>query len=145
MQLPPSLQLEPGVARDFFGRLRERTKVDVVCEPRHATWSTPEAQRLLAEARVGVVRADPQVVPELPVQGEVAYYRLHGSPKIYHSEYSEPYLDALASELAAHRRRAAAPGASSTTPRASRRCPTRSRSCVASAKGRPGADGPDAP
>jgi uncharacterized protein YecE (DUF72 family) len=32
------------------------------------------------------------------------YYRLHGSPKIYYSEYSEPYLEALAASIAGHER-----------------------------------------
>ncbi|MFY0578357.1 DUF72 domain-containing protein [Cystobacter fuscus] len=68
------------------------------------TWCSEAAQRLLTGVRVGMVRADPQVVPEVPVRGEVAYYQLHGSPRIYHSEYSEPYLDALARELSAHQR-----------------------------------------
>ncbi|EPX63758.1 hypothetical protein D187_006167 [Cystobacter fuscus DSM 2262] len=104
VQLPPSLRFEPAVAGAFFEGLRARTRGDVVCEPRHETWSSEAAQRLLADVRVGVVRADPQVVPEVPVRGEVAYYRLHGSPKIYHSEYSEPFLDALARELSAHQR-----------------------------------------
>jgi uncharacterized protein YecE (DUF72 family) len=104
VQLPPSLQFEPGAAGPFFEALRARTAVDVVCEPRHLTWTSEAAQRVLAECRVDVVRADPQVVPEVPVRGAVAYYRLHGSPKVYHSPYSEPYLDALDAQLAAHRR-----------------------------------------
>jgi len=104
VQLPPSLCFEPAAAGAFFEALRARTQGDVVCEPRHATWSSEAAQRLLADVRVAVVRADPQVVPEVPVQGGVVYFRLHGSPKVYHSEYSGPYLDALALELEAHRR-----------------------------------------
>ncbi len=104
VQLPPSLQLEPEAAEPFFAALRARTPVDVVCEPRHVTWTTPAAQGLLARHRVDTVRADPQVVPQVPLQGAVAYYRLHGSPKVYHSAYDEPFLDALAAELSAHRR-----------------------------------------
>ena len=102
MHLPPSLQFESEAARAFFLLLRERTPVDVVFEPRHVTWTSEAAQALLAETRVGMVRADPPVVPLPPVQGDVAYYRLHGSPKVYHSEYSPAYLDALAAELRAH-------------------------------------------
>ena len=102
VQLPPSLQFEAEAAGSFFEALRARTAVDVVCEPRHATWSTPEAQALLAAHRVDVVRADPQVVPATPLRGAVAYYRLHGSPRIYHSEYSEAFLGDLARELTAH-------------------------------------------
>ncbi|HEY0035747.1 MAG TPA: DUF72 domain-containing protein, partial [Longimicrobium sp.] len=31
----------------------------------------------------------------------LAYYRLHGSPRIYYSEYTPDYLDALARSIAA--------------------------------------------
>ncbi|MEP7189080.1 MAG: DUF72 domain-containing protein, partial [Roseiflexaceae bacterium] len=30
---------------------------------------------------------------------DMAYYRLHGSPEMYTSAYSEPYLDALAQQI----------------------------------------------
>jgi uncharacterized protein YecE (DUF72 family) len=103
VQLPPSLQFEREAAGAFFGALRERTDVDAVCEPRHVTWLSPEAQALLAAHRVDVVRADPQVVPAAPLHGAVAYYRLHGSPRVYHSEYPADFLAGLAAELAAHR------------------------------------------
>ncbi|HET9450051.1 MAG TPA: DUF72 domain-containing protein [Aggregicoccus sp.] len=103
VQLPPSLHFEPEAAGPFFQALRARTAVDVVCEPRHATWASEEALALLAQWRVDLVRADPQVVPVGPPPRAVAYYRLHGSPKVYHSEYTEPYLDALAARLAEHR------------------------------------------
>lgn len=105
VQLPPSLRHEPEAARELFGALRERTRVDLVCEPRHLTWFTEEAWRLLADFHVSYVRADPPAVPEPPPpDGQVVYYRLHGSPKIYYSEYSEPYLDALAASIARHER-----------------------------------------
>ncbi|MFP2907444.1 DUF72 domain-containing protein [Pyxidicoccus sp. 3LFB2] len=103
VQLPPSLQHEPEAARELFGALRERTPVDLVCEPRHKTWFTEAAWRLLAEFHVAYVKADPQPVQAPPPpDAQVVYYRLHGSPKIYYSEYSEPYLEALAASIAGH-------------------------------------------
>lgn len=105
VQLPPSLQYEPDAAREFFQSLRERTPVDVVCEPRHRTWFTDEARQVLEDFRVAYVKADPppvRVAP--PPDAQVVYYRLHGSPKIYYSEYSEPYLEELAVTIAGHER-----------------------------------------
>ncbi|WP_225412576.1 DUF72 domain-containing protein [Stigmatella hybrida] len=105
VQLPPSLRHEPEAARELFGALRERTPVAIVCEPRHPTWFTDEAWQLLAEFQVAYVRADPPAVhAPPPPDGQVVYYRLHGSPKIYYSEYSEPYLEALATSISAHER-----------------------------------------
>lgn len=102
VQLPPSLVFEPGVAETFFGQLRGRFSGGVVCEPRHATWFTPAVDRLLSGFQVGRVAADPAPVPaaaEPGGWGGLVYYRLHGSPRIYYSAYSEEYLDALAYRL----------------------------------------------
>ena len=46
--------------------------------------------------------ADPARVPAAAEPGGhpgVAYYRLHGSPRIYWSAYDEPYLDRLAAQM----------------------------------------------
>ncbi|MFP2895623.1 DUF72 domain-containing protein [Corallococcus sp. 4LFB] len=103
VQLPPSLQHEPGTARAFFQALRERTAADVVCEPRHRTWFTDEARRVLEDARIRYVKADPLAVSATePPDAEVVYYRLHGSPKMYSSAYSQAFLEALAKELSGH-------------------------------------------
>lgn len=59
VQLPPSLSFEPAVAGRFFGKLPELTTVAVACEPRHASWFTPEADTLLDQLRIARVAADP--------------------------------------------------------------------------------------
>jgi uncharacterized protein YecE (DUF72 family) len=103
VQLPPSLELEAAVADSFFtAALRSRSPVAVACEPRHSSWFTPEAEELLKRLGVARVAADPARVPAAAEPGGwpgLRYYRLHGSPKIYYSAYSEDYLDALASRL----------------------------------------------
>ncbi len=48
------------------------------------------------------VAADPAVVPAAALPGgwdDLLYYRLHGSPKIYYSAYSDENLDALTADL----------------------------------------------
>ena len=63
-QLPPSLPWEADVARTFFGLLRESWDGPVACEPRHASWFEPAADRALARWRVSRVAADPARRPE---------------------------------------------------------------------------------
>lgn len=102
VQLPPSLDFDRAVAEGFFADLRALTPVPVACEPRHASWFTPEVDGLLAEMRVARVAADPARVPEAGETGGwrgLLYHRLHGSPRIYYSAYSEEYLDDLARRI----------------------------------------------
>jgi uncharacterized protein YecE (DUF72 family) len=99
VQLPPSLAFDPAVAERFFTLLRSATPVPAVCEPRHATWFTPEVDALLDAWRVARVAADPARVPAAAEPGGwrgTAYHRLHGSPRTYYSSYDGAYLDALA-------------------------------------------------
>jgi uncharacterized protein YecE (DUF72 family) len=101
VQLPPSLALGPA-AGPFFASLRERFDGDVVFEPRHRSWFSKEGEMLLEEHRVARAAADPAVVPEAGEPGGwagLAYYRLHGSPRVYYSAYSDEYLDALEHRL----------------------------------------------
>lgn len=103
VQLPPSLPHHPETAHAFFQALRERTPVDIVCEPRHRTWFTDEARQVLDAADIAYVKADPPAVNAPPSpDGQVVYYRLHGSPKMYYSAYSEASVIALAAEISNH-------------------------------------------
>ena len=108
VQLPPSLVFDPRVARAFFSGLRQRFDRGVALEPRHASWFEARADRLMNEYQVARVAADP---PRLAGGGDpggwpgLAYFRLHGSPRIYYSPYDDDYLDALSEKLRALRRR----------------------------------------
>ncbi len=107
-QLPPSLPFDAPTAEAFLVALRERYAGAVALEPRHSTWFEPPATGLLVIYRVGRVAADPAIVPAAAEPGgwlKTAYFRLHGSPRMYYSAYDDPYLDALAGRLraAAHR------------------------------------------
>lgn len=104
VQLPPSLRYDAEVVAQFFAQLRAQTQAAVVCEPRHPTWFEPEAAATLAKFKVGYVLADPAVVPQaLPaIDVGTHYIRLHGSPEIYHSAYSDAYLEQLAQDIDAH-------------------------------------------
>jgi len=107
VQLPPSLELEPDKARAFFEWIRARYSGDLFVEPRHRTWFTPAATKLMYEVKIGRVAADPAVVPAAAEPGGVSghvYFRLHGSPQIYFSSYTTSYLDGLAFRLRMHGR-----------------------------------------
>jgi uncharacterized protein YecE (DUF72 family) len=102
VQLPPSLQFEAETTRDFLATLRSLSTVPAACEPRHASWFTEEAGETLAAFSVARVAADPARVPEAAEPGgapDLVYHRLHGSPRIYYSEYAPAYLDDLAARI----------------------------------------------
>ncbi|HYC41378.1 MAG TPA: DUF72 domain-containing protein [Noviherbaspirillum sp.] len=102
VQLPPSLQFDAQTARRFFRHLRSLSNAHLACEPRHPTWFTRAAADLLSSIGVGYVDADPSIAP-IPVQAEAAgfvYLRMHGSPVIYHSAYSEEVIGQLQERIA---------------------------------------------
>jgi uncharacterized protein YecE (DUF72 family) len=110
VQLPPSLVFESRQARSFFGLLGEMFGGAIVCEPRHASWFDPAADRLLIAARVGRVAADPARLPAAAAPGgwlgpegdgagAVVYHRWHGSPRTYWSRYGEDWLRDRAREV----------------------------------------------
>lgn len=105
VQLPPSLAFQETVADAFFQALEKEkpgTHVAVVCEPRHASWFTSQSERLLSLWNVSRVVADPLPVPEAAVPRSywsTAYFRLHGSPRMYYSSYSPEFISQCAAQL----------------------------------------------
>ncbi len=90
VQLPPSLAFDARLALRFFALLRALHAGAVACEPRHASWFGAQAEALFAEHRIARVAADPAITPEAALPGGyrgVVYYRLHGAPRRYWSEY----------------------------------------------------------
>ncbi len=74
----------------------------IVLEPRHKTWFSLPATKLLISLGVTRAAADPAVVPGAGEPGgspRTVYFRLHGSPQMYYSPYTESYLDGLAFRL----------------------------------------------
>ena len=104
IQLPPSLDLNARAAKTFLAQLRNLYPGNTVLEPRHASWFTANAGRLLTAFSISRVAADPALLPAAAEPGGwpgIVYHRLHGSPRMYYSSYSDAYLHALASRLAA--------------------------------------------
>ncbi len=102
VQLPPSFAFGPELVSRFFTVFRQRFDGGIVCEPRHVTWFSPEAEQLLVEFRVARVAADPALHPGASEPGGwsgLVYYRLHGSPRVYYSAYSDEFLETLSLNL----------------------------------------------
>ena len=107
LQMPPSLVFDPAVAGGFLQALRERFAGDVACEPRHPSWFSGEAEALLGAHRVARVAADPVPKGCPPAAGApggwrgLAYHRLHGTPRIYYSDYPPAALARIEAALRA--------------------------------------------
>jgi len=100
VQLPPSLAFEPDIARAFFRQLRSLVPAQVACEPRHPSWFADEAETLLIDHHIARVAADPAAVPAAARPGGwdgLAYFRLHGAPRIYWSSYEDTAVEGHAS------------------------------------------------
>lgn len=103
LQLPPKLAFDEGVAQEFFTTLREVHAGATVLEPRHASWFTAPVDRLLRGFEVARVAADPaKGSPHAARPGGwsgMHYWRLHGAPRTYYSEYREEFLSELREHL----------------------------------------------
>ena len=109
VQLPPSLAFSDQAGR-FLADLRGRIETPAVLKPRHPSWFTPAAEDLLAALTIGRVAADPPRTAAAGGPGGwrgLAYFRLHGSPRVYWSNYDAPALEKWRSAA----ERAAAEGA----------------------------------
>jgi uncharacterized protein YecE (DUF72 family) len=101
-QLPPSLACD-ATRLSFFEALRHCHDGLVTCEPRHASWFTPQIDAVLRNLRIARVAADPAPAPGAGQPGGwtgLAYFRLHGSPRVYYSAYPDDALHALAARIA---------------------------------------------
>jgi len=111
IQLPPSLAFDEPRAHDFLTTLRELypaptpTENLATLEPRHASWFTPAADRLLRSFSIARVAADPpKGSPAATTPGgsqHLHYYRLHGAPRTYYSPYTNADLTRIAATLKA--------------------------------------------
>jgi uncharacterized protein YecE (DUF72 family) len=98
VQLPPKLSFGKRIAGGFFRQLRARIDTEVALEPRHASWFTPAVDEWLVECRIARVAADPAPVDGAGDPGgwrKLSYYRWHGSPRIYYSDYDVAELATL--------------------------------------------------
>jgi uncharacterized protein YecE (DUF72 family) len=92
VQLPPKFDFDADVTRAFFAQLKSRTSVSLACEPRNESWYQSEADALFQHFEVARVAADPARFDAAALPGGwpgLRYWRLHGSPVMYRSSYSD--------------------------------------------------------
>ncbi len=102
LQLPGKLVFERRTAEDFLIFLKKHYSGRVVCEPRHESWFGANARSLLERFNISIVSADPSPVGKFlagKIRGDLHYLRLHGSPRMYYSEYSPEFLSDLANQI----------------------------------------------
>ena len=110
VQLPPKLAFDAAVATRFFKALRKRVDVPLALEPRHPSWGSQRADRLLERFRIARVAADPApwIGAEIPAgHTDLAYFRWHGSPRKYYSDYDAEGLASLQLQVTAAARKGA--------------------------------------
>lgn len=102
-QLPPKSAFNPPVAEAFLSLFRECYPGLAVFEPRHPSWFTTEADDLLLRFQIARVATDPAPTPEAAIPAgweNLIYYRFHGSPRMYYSQYTESFLHSAARTIA---------------------------------------------
>lgn len=103
-QLPPKLEFDAETVGAFFSLLRGKTAAHVALEPRHTSWFCVEADAVLKSSRIARVAADPARASgggDPGGWGGLAYFRLHGSPDVYYSDYGPERLEAFGTRIAA--------------------------------------------
>ncbi len=97
IQLPPKLSFREDVVMEFFTNLRRLHSGAVALEPRHASWFSAPVDQLLRSFEIARVAADPPKGSELAAHpggwSRLQYWRLHGTPHTYYSEYDEHWLE----------------------------------------------------
>lgn len=104
-QLPPSLEFTPDRVKTFLeclpAELPGGVKARYAIEARNETFGSETAIALLKEHNVALVMADtggryPQFDQ---VTADFVYVRLHGSPRMYYSNYSDAALESWARKI----------------------------------------------
>jgi uncharacterized protein YecE (DUF72 family) len=101
MQFPGSLLFDPVKLDRFYGFVREEFEGRIAVEPRHTSWLEAASIELMKKYQLTKVRSDPErCFSEKSLDfGGFSYYRLHGSPVIYRSDYDGDLLSQLAQEF----------------------------------------------
>lgn len=104
VQLPASLIYEKRDAIPFFSDLRKYYEGFIALEPRHKSWLNADVQMFMRALKISRVIADPNpfnvenTVEDVDDQALI-YFRWHGSPQMYRSNYSEVSLRELQGRL----------------------------------------------
>ncbi len=101
LQFPAGQNFHAERMDKFYEAIRAVHEGPVVLEARNLTWMFRDAIKLMKKYRISKVTADPEKCPG-EFENEIEYYRLHGSPEMYISDYSPAYIDNLVEEMKIH-------------------------------------------
>ena len=105
-QLPPSLAFDAAVAERFLGAFRERYSREVTLEPRHEARFLPRLN-LLRKHSIARSPPTPRKGHAWPAEPSgnlgLIYYRLHGSPRAFYSNYEDDFMTTLAARVRLHK------------------------------------------
>ncbi|HEY4148763.1 MAG TPA: DUF72 domain-containing protein, partial [Chitinophagaceae bacterium] len=102
-QLPPQITYSNEMLHRILAGIN--TSFANTVEFRHASWWQPQVYRLLADKQVSFCGIDhPNLPDEAIVNTSRVYYRFHGAPKLYYSQYPEDKLEQLVSQLTANKK-----------------------------------------
>jgi uncharacterized protein YecE (DUF72 family) len=103
-QLPPSLSFDEGVFRDFSRSLDPNLRYAL--EIRHPSWINDPVFAILSEFKMALCISDTagRYPSSEAITADFVYIRLHGSGRLYASEYSEKELQAWAEKVIAWNR-----------------------------------------
>lgn len=102
VQLPPKLEFNRRAASQFLKAVQRRVDVPLACEPRHPSWSSKQATALLVDYSVARVAADPPPWSGADEPGGwpgLVYFRWHGQPRKYYSDYGAECLAKLKAQM----------------------------------------------
>ena len=102
VQLPPSLAFFKPTTVMAFDLLRQAFACSIVCEPRHRSWFSCEVGEVFTNAAIARAAADPAICVPASVPGgdtDTCYYRLHGTPDIYYSDYGAKDIENYARSI----------------------------------------------
>lgn len=98
LQFPQSQEFHSDNMKKFYQVIRKVFQGPVALEVRNLTWMSEESLDLIKRFNISKVTADPERCP-FDYESEIKYYRLHGSPETYKSNYAEDFLNNLYEEM----------------------------------------------
>lgn len=99
-QLPPGMAYDATLLQTMLSQLNPL--FPNVIEFRHISWWRKDVFAALQKANVCFCGVSyPGLIDDAIAGESFAYYRFHGVPKLYHSAYGEPFIQRVASTIAA--------------------------------------------
>jgi len=97
-QMPPSLSYTEDKLERIIKNIRPG--VNSVLEFRHQSWWNNDVYKRLKDEQIIFCGISHPSLPDFPVVNiEKAYYRFHGSPKLYYSSYAHETLQRISNQI----------------------------------------------